>query len=245
MCGRYGRRGDKQRITEWMQTHNTDVFHELDEANLAPSFNVAPQSFQPVVRLNGETGERELTVMRWGLVPFWSKDGKASFSTINAKSETVATSPAFREAWKTRRCLVPADFFYEWQKLDEKTKQPFAIAMKGDGMFAFAGLWETWKDKTTGQKLRTYTVLTTDPNELMEPIHNRMPLIIQPQDYERWMASADPAHLPVDLLRPYPAEEMKAWKVGKTVGNTRNNDATLVEPLKEAEATPTTPSLFE
>ena len=98
MCGRYGRRGDKQRIAEWMQTHDTNVFDESDETNFAPSFNVAPQSFQPVVRLNSETGQRELTVMRWGLVPYWSKDGKASFSTINAKSETVATSPAFREA---------------------------------------------------------------------------------------------------------------------------------------------------
>jgi putative SOS response-associated peptidase YedK len=244
MCGRYGRRGDKQRIAEWMQTHDVNVFDEFDETNLAPSFNVAPQSFQPVVRLNGETGERELTVMRWGLVPYWSKDGKASFSTINAKSETVATSPAFREAWKTRRCLVPADWFYEWQKLDEKTKQPYAIALKNDEMFAFAGLWETWKDKTTGQKLRTYTILTTDPNELIEPIHNRMPLVIPPKDYERWMASTDPAHLPVDLLRPYPAAEMKAWKVGKAVGNTRNNDASLIEPLKENEAS-ATPSLFE
>jgi putative SOS response-associated peptidase YedK len=190
---------------------------------------VAPQSFQPEVRLNGETGERELTIMRWGLVPFWSKDGKASFSTINAKSETIATSPAFREAWKTRRCLVPADWFYEWQKLDEKAKQPYAIAMKGDGMFSFAGLWEKWKDKTTRQALRTYTILATDPNELMKPIHNRMPVIIPPRDYGRWMAPTDPAHLPVDLLRPYPAAEMKAWKVAKAVGNTRNNDASFCE----------------
>jgi putative SOS response-associated peptidase YedK len=239
MCGRYGRRGDKQRIAEWMQTHNVNVFDEPDETNLAPSFNVAPQSFQPIVRLNSESGQRELTVMRWGLVPYWSKDGRASFSTINAKSETVASSPAFREAWKTRRCLVPADWFYEWHKLDEKAKQPYAIALKKDEMFALGGLWEKWKDRTTGQ------VLTTDPNELMEPIHNRMPLIISPKDYERWMAPTDPAHLPVDLLRPYPAEEMKAWKVGKAVGNTRNNDASLVEPLKETAASPTTLSLFE
>jgi putative SOS response-associated peptidase YedK len=233
MCGRYGRRGEKQRIAEWMQTHNTDVFDELDETNLAPSFNVAPQSLQPVVRLNTETGERELTIMRWGLVPFRSKDGKASFSTINAKSETVATSPAFREAWKTRRCLVPADWFYEWQKLDEKTKQPFAIALKNDEMFAFAGLWETWKDKTTGQKLQTYTVLTTDPNELMAPIHNRMPVILHRQDYGKWLASADLAQLPVDLLKPYPAEEMKAWKVGSDVGNVRNNRPELIEPISD------------
>jgi putative SOS response-associated peptidase YedK len=225
-----------------MQTHDVDVF---DDSYLAPSYNVAPQSMQPVVRLDNETGERELTVMQWGLVPYWTKDRKASFSTINAKSETVATSPAFREAWKTRRCLVPADWLYEWQKIDDKTKQPYAIALKNDEMFAFAGLWETWKDKTTGQKLRTYTILTTDPNELMEPIHNRMPVILHRQDYERWMAPADPAHLPVDLLRPYPAEEMKAWKVGKAVGNTRNNDASLVEPLSENEVAPATLSLFE
>jgi putative SOS response-associated peptidase YedK len=117
--------------------------------------------------------------------------------------------------------------------------------MKGDGMFAFGGLWEKWKDKTTGQVLRTYTVLTTDPNELIEPIHNRMPLIIPPKDYERWMAPTDPAHLPVDLLRPYPAHEMKAWKVGRAMGNTRNNEPSLIEPLKENESIPTTPSLFE
>src|ERR1700752_3213151 len=97
MCGRYGRRGDKQRIAEWMQTHDTNVFDELDETNLAPSFNVEPQSFQPVVRLNGETGERELTVMRWGLVPFWSKDGKASFSTINAKSESPTSTASYAD----------------------------------------------------------------------------------------------------------------------------------------------------
>src|ERR1700721_420409 len=120
MCGRYGRRADKQRIAEGFQKHKTDVFNE---SYFPPSYNVAPQSMQPVVRLDAETGERELTIMRWGLVPFWSKDGKAGYSTINAKAETVATSPAFREALKRRRCLVPADFFYEWMKLDTKTKQ--------------------------------------------------------------------------------------------------------------------------
>lgn len=176
--------------------------------------------------------------MRWGLVPFWSKDGTAAFNTVNAKAETVATSPAFREPWKRRRCLVPADWFYEWKKLDEKTKQPYAIAMKDDSIFAFAGLWDTWKDKASGQELQTFTILTTDPNELTEPIHNRMPVIVAPKDYRRWLALADPAHLPVDLLRPYPAEDMKAWKVGRAVGNVRNNDAGLIEPLKEMESTP-------
>jgi putative SOS response-associated peptidase YedK len=228
MCGRYGRRADKQQIAEWMQTHDTNVF---DDSYLAPSYNIAPQSFQPVVRLAPETGERELTVMRWGLVPFWSKDEKAAFNTINAKSETVAKSPAFREAWKRRRCLVPADWFYEWKRIDEKTKQPYAISMKDDGIFAFAGLWDTWKDKASGHELLTYTILTIDPNELLEIIHNRMPVILSRKDYSRWMAPADPAQLPVDLLRPYPADEMKAWKVSRAVGNVRNNSPGLIVPV--------------
>jgi putative SOS response-associated peptidase YedK len=228
MCGRYGRRADKQQIAEWMQTHDTNVF---DDSYLAPSYNIAPQSFQPVVRLAPETGERELTVMRWGLVTFWSKDEKAAFNTINAKSETVAKSPAFREAWKRRRCLVPADWFYEWKRIDEKTKQPYAISMKDDGIFAFAGLWDTWKDKASGHELLTYTILTIDPNELLEIIHNRMPVILSRKDYSRWMAPADPAQLPVDLLRPYPADEMKAWKVSRAVGNVRNNSPGLIVPV--------------
>jgi len=228
MCGRYGRRADKQRIAEWMQTHDTNVF---DDSYLAPSYNVAPQSFQPVVRLSPDTGERELTIMRWGLIPFWAKDSKMAFNTINAKAETIATSPAYREAAKHRRCLVPADWFYEWKKLDAKTKQPYAIAMKGAELFAFAGVWESWKDKASSQELLTYTILTTDPNELMKPIHNRMPVIVARKDYERWMAPAESSHLPVDLLRPFPAEEMKAWKVSRAVGNVRNNNPGLIAPV--------------
>lgn len=109
---------------------------------------------QPVVRLDKKTGERELTVMRWGLVPYWSKDAKAGFSTINAKAETITTSPAFREAMKYRRCLVPAEWFYEWQKIGAEAKQPYAIGMQDGGLFAFAGLWERWKDRATGNNAR-------------------------------------------------------------------------------------------
>ena len=228
MCGRYGRRADKQFIAEWMQAHDTNVF---DDSCFAPSYNVAPQSFQPVVRLSPDTGERELTIMRWGLVPFWSKDGKMAFNTINAKAETITTSPAYRGPMKRRRCLVPADWLYEWKKLDAKTKQPYAIAMKDRSLFAFAGLWDSWKDKTTGQTLETYTVITTDPNELTALIHTRMPVIIAPNDYKRWMEPGEPAHLPVDLLRPYSAEEMAAWPVNARVGNIRNNDPALVDPV--------------
>jgi putative SOS response-associated peptidase YedK len=157
---------------------------------------------------------------------------KASYSTINARAETVPTSAMYREAFKRRRCLVPADLFYEWMKVDAKTKQPYAIALKDGDLFAFAGLWETWKDKVTGETKETYTVITTDPNEVMEPLHNRMPVVLAPNDYERWMAPADPAQLPVDLLRPYPAEEMTAWKVSSAVGNVRNNEPSLTERIE-------------
>jgi len=224
MCGRYGRRADKQRITEWMQTHNTNVF---DDSYLAPSYNVAPRSFQPVVRLN-QDGARELMLMRWGLVPAWAKSESSGLSPINAKAETLATSPMFREAFKRRRCLVPADLFYEWQKTGEKTKQPYAIGLRDGSIFAFAGLWEAWKDKPAGATLQTYTIVTTGPNELMERIHDRMPLIVPQQEYSRWLNS-DLSQPPVDLLRPYPAEEMKAWKVSQRVGNVRNNAPDLCE----------------
>ena len=228
MCGRYGRRADKQRIAEWMQTHNTDVF---DNSYLAPSYNVAPQSLQPVVKLDSETGERELTVMRWGLIPFFAKDAKIAYSTINARAETVATSPVFREPMKRRRCLVPATGFYEWQALDKKSKQPWTIELVDGNLFAFAGLWDRWKDKAKGQPLETYTIITTDPNELLEPIHNRMPVILSPQDYSRWLDPGEPSQLPIDLLRPYPAEEMRAWKVSAAVGNVRNNGPELRLPV--------------
>jgi putative SOS response-associated peptidase YedK len=225
MCGRYFRRSDKQQITEAFRLGLPTTFEIL------PSFNVAPQSFQPVVRISGDTGERELASMRWGLVPFWAKDSKVAFNTINARSETLGTSPAFREAFKRRRCLIPLDGFFEWQTLSPKEKQPFAVSLKSGLLFGVAGLWESWKDKSTGKSLETYTIITTDPNPLMEPFHNRMPAIVKPDDYERWMAPADPARLPVDLLRPYPEEEMRAWKVARDVGNTRNDNPALIEPL--------------
>ncbi|UWZ85160.1 SOS response-associated peptidase [Occallatibacter riparius] len=117
------------------------------------------------------------------------------------------------------------------QKIDAKTKQPYAIGLKDGALFAFAGLWDRWKDKATGQALETYTIITTDPNELMEPLHNRMPVILRPEDYGRWLEPGEPSHLPVDLLRPYTSDEMTAWKVNARVGNVRNNDPLCVEAL--------------
>jgi putative SOS response-associated peptidase YedK len=154
MCGRYGRRADKQRITEWFHTHNTDVFndeyYEINNTRLAPSYNIAPESIQPVVRLDRDTGERVLALMKWGLVPYWSKTPKANFSSINARSDKLESSGAWREPWKHRRCLIPANFFFEWEPLtkeEEKKKlsKPWAVSLADDGLFAFGGIWDRWK----------------------------------------------------------------------------------------------------
>jgi len=198
-----------------------------------PSYNVAPQSVQPVVRLSRESGEREIALLRWGLVPFWAKDAAIGYSTINARAEEAAAKPAFREAVKRRRCLVPADAFYEWQRLNAKARQPYAIALRSGEPYAMAGLWERWQPRE-GAALETFTILTTDPNELLNPIHNRMPAILEPRDYPRWLDSGDPARPPMDLLRPFPAEKMVAWPVSGRVGNVRNNDPQLLDRIELA-----------
>jgi putative SOS response-associated peptidase YedK len=167
-------------------------------------------------------------------VPFWAKDAKFGYSTINARAEEAAAKPAFRDALKKRRCLVPADAFYEWQRLDPKVKRPFAFALKSGEPYAFAGLWDRWQGKDNAA-LETFTILTTDPNELMEPVHNRMPVILDPGDYDRWLDPETTERPPVDLLRPYPAERMRAWPVSRRVGNVRNNDAELLEPSPVTE----------
>jgi putative SOS response-associated peptidase YedK len=197
----------------------------------ASSYNIAPQSVQPVVRLNPGSGSREFVLQRWGLVPFWAKDAKLGYSTFNARAEEAARKPAFREALKKRRCLVPADAFYEWQKIDAKTKQPFAIALKSGDPIAFAGLWESWQP-AEGPPLETFTILTTGPNEIMKPIHNRMPVILEPGDYAHWLAPGDPEKPPVELLRPFPAEKMRAWPVSNRVGNVCNNTPELIDRIR-------------
>ena len=172
--------------------------------------------------------------MRWGLVPFWVKDPSLELRTIKAKAETVTTTPAFRETIKYRRCLVPADAFCEWQKLDAKTKQPFAIALKSGEPYALAGLWEKWKDRTSGTDLLMFTVITTDPNEVVQPLHDRMPVIIPEKNYDRWLQPGDPERQPIDLLRPYDADKMTAWRVDKAVGNVKNDRPELIEPASAA-----------
>ena len=171
-----------------------------------------------------------------------AKDAKFGYSTINARAEEAASKPAFREALKKRRCLVPADAFYEWMKPNAKLKIPYAIALTSGEPCALAGLWESWRP-AEGPSIETFTILTTDPNEVTEPFHNRMPVILEPKDYDRWLEPGDPARPPVDLLRPYPADRMRAWPVSARVGNVRNNDPTLLEPVTPADSAGS-PSLF-
>jgi putative SOS response-associated peptidase YedK len=244
MCGRYHRRSDKQRIAEAFKVGVPPSFEIL------PDYNVAPATLQPVVVEDRDTGDRALALMRWGLIPYWCDDPKQlGVSTINAKAESLMKKPIWREPFLRRRCLVPADGFYEWQKLDAKSKQPWAIALRSGEPLAFAGLWEQWKPRDGQPALDTFTIITTEANELTAPMHNRMPVILAPRDYDRWLRR-DHQDQPIDLLRPFDAEKMKAWKISAAVGNVKNNSADLLVPAP-AESTmtrpgpPTTPSLFD
>jgi putative SOS response-associated peptidase YedK len=161
MCGRYGRRADKQRIAEWFHTHNTDVF---DETTFAPNYNITPDSFQPVVRLSHETREREVALLKWGLVPYWSKVPKAGFSSINARADNLQSSGAWREPWKRRRCLIPAEFFFEWEPptaddKKQKISKPWAVSLTNGQLFSFGGIYDRWKDTASRDVLDSFSIV--------------------------------------------------------------------------------------
>ncbi len=218
MCGRFARKSTQEVLAEWLGL-------ELEEMPwFAPTFNAAPQSIQPVIRLNRDSGRRVAALMRWGLVPFWARSAKIGLSTINARAEKAATKPAFRTALKKRRCLVPADAYYEWAQLGAKKSQSYVIALTSGEPIAFTGFWESWNG-TGGSALETFAILTTTANELLATIHDRMPVIIERKDYGRWLDVDEKIALPTDLLHPYAANQVYAWPVSDHVGNTQNNDA--------------------
>jgi putative SOS response-associated peptidase YedK len=227
MCGRYTRWAAYRELCDYYGIEPVDEFSDI---RLAPSYNIAPQSMQPVVRLDPNTGQRELMVMRWGLVPYWSKTSTVPYKTFNAQATKLTTSGVWREPFKHRRCLVPANAFYEWPVIDGE-KQAHAFGLRNDSLFAFAGLWDHWKDSKTGEVVESFTIVTTDPSEWMAKYHDRMGVILEPKDYQRWLDPGEPTHLPIDLLRPYPEEQLKAWRVSNDVGNWRNNRPELVEPV--------------
>ncbi len=168
---------------------------------------------------------------RWGLIPYWMKDPNGGYQPINARAEEVKTKPMFKAAYQKRRALMPIDGFFEWKDIlgTDKNKQPYAIAMKSGEPLALAALWEMWKDPATGDNVRTFTVLTCEPNALMATIHNRMPVILSPSDYMTWLTDPDPEH----LMKPFPAELMTMWKIGRDVGNPRNNRPDLLDEVKD------------
>ena len=198
--------------------------------NIPANWNAAPTEDLPVVRYDVKAKERSLDVMRWGLVPYWAKDVKIGYSTINAKAEGIDTRPAFREPFQRRRCLVPFDSFYEWKKLG-KERQPYAIALADRRLMAMAGLWDMWRSPA-GETVRSFTIVTTAANPLLAPLHERMPVILDPDAWPIWLGevAADSERLKA-LLAHYPADRMVVWPVDKRVGNVKNKDAGLVEPV--------------
>ena len=219
MCGRYASFLPAEALRALFQTVNPTP-------NWEPTWNMAPTRDAPVVRLHPETRVRHLDLLRWGLVPHWAKDPKSVRQPINARAETAATSPMFRDALARRRCLVPADVFYEWQAT-EQGKQPVAIAREDGKPMAFAGLWEGWRG-ADGTVLRTYTIVTTNANTRLRPIHERMPVILEPADWPAWLGEVEDDH--AALLRPSTAA-LRVWRVGTAVNNVRNDSAGLLEPV--------------
>jgi putative SOS response-associated peptidase YedK len=187
-------------------------------------YNVAPTTFQPVIRESKDDGSREMLLMRRGLVPWFTKQlsDVKGISTINARAETVPKAPTWRDPFRNRRCIVPASFFYEWKKLDAKTKQPYAIGDTDSPMIGFAGLWDAWKDPQ-GQWLQSYSIVTTEANGLMSQVHSRMPVILHPRDYDRWLSREITEQPPIDLMRPFDSEEMEMAPANPLVGDVRNN----------------------
>jgi putative SOS response-associated peptidase YedK len=222
MCGRFTLTSTAEILAS--------LFHLREVPDLPQRFNIAPTQSVAVVRPSAETGSRELVMLRWGLIPSWAADPAIGNSLINARSETVATKPSFRSAFRQRRCLVVADGFYEWQKRPGGKKQPYYFRL-GDGRpFAFAGLWERWQKGE--EPVESCTLLTTTANATVRPVHERMPVILQPAAYDQWLDSrGQKAEEVLPLLQPYAGADLTAYPVGTQVNNARHNGPDCVAPL--------------
>ncbi len=225
MCGRFTLVTEGEALVEAFDVDKTDV----DLAQLAPRYNIAPTQPVLIVRQAADAEARELALVQWGLIPSWAKDPKMGSRLINARSETVAEKPSFRAAFKRRRCIVPADGFFEWQKQNGR-KQPLYIQLAGERPFGLAGLWESWQDGD-GSYLETCTILTTTPNELMASIHDRMPVILEQDDYDQWLIPGDKPENDLHLLRPFPAEKMHAYPISDWVNSPAHDDSRCIAPL--------------
>lgn len=232
MCGRYSLSVPTELLAR--------TFQLASLPQLELRYNIAPSQLAPVIRvLPGENvGGRHLHLLQWGLIPSWADDPKIGNRMINARAETAPDKPAFRSAFRKRRCLIPADAFYEWQKLDPsgKRKQPYLIKMKDGRPFAFAGLWERWRGE--GEPIESFTILTTDPNDVTRPLHNRMPAIVDERDYDTWLdPNLEDAEALKQVLKPAAAEQMTAHPVSTRVNSPSNDDADCVKPFTPPAAT--------
>lgn len=221
MCGRYVVNTNKEILKKKFKVKDVpDV--KLDRYNIAPT--------QDILAVRSIEGEREIALMHWGLIPSWAKEESIGNKMINARSETVTEKPSYKQAFQKRRCLIPANGFYEWQKTKEG-KQPFYFYMKDEDLFAFAGLWEQWRN-AEGKAIESCTILTTAANKILKPVHDRMPVILHESDYELWLDDdARKQDLRLELLNPFTAKEMKSHAVSSLVNSPRNDDASCVEPL--------------
>ncbi len=224
MCGRFTNKAKSKDIEKEFKVgrKNANLFE--------PRYNIAPAHMIDVV-FEPETG-RILSQLKWGLVPSWSKDASTSKGLINARAETLTEKPSFREAFKSRRCIIPASGFYEWDKKSSGVKQPYYFYLKNKEVFGFAGLWEEWLDKETGELIETCTIITTEANEVLEPVHDRMPVILKTKDYDQWLdAKEKDTDKLQKLFLPYPASEMIAYQVSKTVNIPSNDSPELIKKV--------------
>jgi putative SOS response-associated peptidase YedK len=227
MCGRYRLSRRKQVVEESFDSASR-------EEEWAPRYNIAPTQPVPVIRQDPKEPAPRLSLVRWGLIPSWAKDSSAAARMINARSETAATKPAFRDALKSRRCLVPADGFYEWQRTG-RTKQPYCFEVDDGQLFALAGIWDCWKD-ASGNAVETCSILTTTPNALTATVHDRMPVILDPDGYDLWL---DPGMKDVsvasELLKPYNARLMRCYPISARINHVANDDEECSAPAELAQ----------
>ena len=222
MCGRYAAILPAEHIVALFQTTGPIP-------NWPGTWNMAPTRDAPVVRLHPEAHERRLDLLRWGLVPHWVKDPKATRQPINARGETIASTPMFRDAFARRRCLVPAEAFYEWQA-SPGGKLPWAIARADAACMVFAGLWEGWRG-ADGGVIRSFTIVTTAANEQLRPLHERMPVVLEPADWPLWLGETEGD--PATLVHPS-TTEFRTWRIGTAVNNVRNDEPSLLDPIEIA-----------
>lgn len=223
MCGRYASSTPPERLRRIFRTTNA-------LPNVPARYNLCPTQDVLAVRTHPKTGERSLDLLRWGLIPHWAKDATIGARLINARAENLSDKPAFRDAFGRRRCLIPADAFYEWRDRT-RPKQPYAIRRRDGEPMAFAGLWENWR-AADGNWLRSCTIVTTAANPLVAPLHDRMPAILEEADYPLWLGEqpAEAERL-LGLLRPFPGDRLEMFAVGPAVNDVRRDEAGMLEPL--------------